>query len=269
MRSPGRLRILALIAMKLARLFAATLPASLLTGSLLTGSLLVGTGCNFIFNPANSDDIVRCKNTTECEKDEAFFEALNTERLDASCQAPGGSATFGTSKTNQVCSMVDKASVSCGTENLPAIPFADAVEEATTNKGVYAPCPASMKGKLGCTARDDGTCDNGLSNSVHGVCDDKQGQPLYAASDAFLLQDVKDQQCRSYFCSDEFVCDDKSKCIRCDPDKKVGEGGCGDLALNGARSTVYQSNTTLDTACPDASAFDGTEFGPIVVDPNL
>lgn len=244
--------------MKLARLVAATLPA-----------VLLSAGCNFIFNPANSDDIVRCKNTTECEKNEAFFEALNTERLDATCQAPGGSATFGTSKTNQVCSMVDKASVSCGTDMLPAGKFADAVDAATTNKAVYAPCSSADKGKLGCDARDDGTCDSGLKKSKHGVCDDGKGQPLYAASDAFLLQDVKDQQCRSYFCSDEFVCDDKSKCIRCDPDKEPGKGGCGDLALNGARSTVYQTIDALEDACPETSTFEGTAFGKVVVDPNL
>ena len=244
-----------------ARLLAATLPVA----------SFLAAGCNFIFNPANSDDIVRCKNTTECEKNEAFFEALNTERLDATCQAPGGSATFGTSKTNQVCSMVDKASVSCATDMLPESTFADAVDEATTNKGVYTPCSSANKGKLGCEARDDGTCENGLEKSDHGACQTAgdKGQPLYAPSEAFLLQDVKDQQCRSYFCSDEFVCDDKSKCIRCDPDKDPGKGGCGDLALNGARSTVYQTDKVLDDICQTPSTFEGTAFGPIVADPNL
>ena len=244
-----------------ARLLAATLPALPL--------VMLSAGCNFIFNPANSDDIIRCKNTIECEKEEVFFEGLNTERLDASCTAPGSTATFGTSNPNQVCSLVDKASVACGTENLPAGTFADAVDAATLNKGVYAPCTADKKGTLGCEAKDDGTCLNGLKKTSHGLCDDGKGLPLYAASEAFLLQDVKDQQCRSYFCSDQFVCDDRSKCIRCDPKKDVGKGGCGDLALNGARSTVYQSNDDLEGACPDVSTFEGTEFGPVAVDPNL
>lgn len=243
-----------------ARLLAATLPAA---------ALLLSAGCNFIFNPANSDDIVRCKNTIECEKEETFFEYLNTERLDAQCSAPGGSATFGTSKTNQVCSLVDKASVACGTDMLPAGAFADAVEAATANKAVYAPCAADKKGTLGCEPKTDGSCDKGLTKTAHGLCDDKQGLPLYAASEAYLLQDVKDQQCRSYFCSDQFVCDDKSKCIRCDPDKDVGKGGCGDLALAGARSTVYQSEEDLIGDCPEVSTFEGTKFGPVVPDPNL
>ena len=49
-----------------------------------------GTGCNFILNPANSDEVVRCKNTTECEQEEKFFEVLGTNRVDAACSAPGG-----------------------------------------------------------------------------------------------------------------------------------------------------------------------------------
>lgn len=227
------------------------------------------TGCNFIFNPANSDDIVRCKNTIECEKEEVFFEALNTERLDAQCSSPGGSATFGTSKTNQVCAIVDKAAVACGAEGLPAGTFADAVDAATTNKAVYTPCTSDKLGTLGCKPKGDGSCGAGLKTTEHGLCDDELGQPLYEASDAFFLQDVKDQQCRSYFCSDEFVCDKNSKCIRCDPDEKPGEGGCGDLALNGARSTVLQTQKELEAACPASSSFEGTEFGPVAVDPNL
>ena len=71
---------------------------------------------------------------TWVRNEDVFFDKLNTERLDATCAAPGGSATFGTSKTNQVCSLVDKASVSCATEMLPAGDFADAVAAADTNK---------------------------------------------------------------------------------------------------------------------------------------
>src|SRR5687768_6965357 len=107
--------------------------------------LFASTGCNFIFNPANSDDVIRCKNTTECEKEEVFFEALNTNRLDASCAAPAsGSGDFASSKTNQVCAIVDKASVACGIEGLPNSQFLARVEEATMNDAVYAACPSDM-----------------------------------------------------------------------------------------------------------------------------
>ncbi|MBK7825632.1 hypothetical protein [Nannocystis sp.] len=242
-----------------ARILAASLPALLSAG-----------GCNFIFNPANSDDVIRCKNTTECEKEDVFFDKLNTERLDATCAAPGGSATFGTSKTNQVCSLVDKASVSCATEMLPAGDFADAVAAADTNKAVYTSCPADQRGKLGCEPTNSGTCDANLEKSEFGICDDGKGFPLYAASAELLYQDIKDQHCRSYFCDDSFVCNSKtSKCVRCDPDADASQGGCGELALAGGPSTVYQSQDALTKACPDVSTFEGTKFGPVVVDPNL
>ena len=53
-----------------------------------------GTGCNFILNPANSDEVIRCKNTTECEQEKFFFEVLNTNRVDAACSAPGGGGSM-------------------------------------------------------------------------------------------------------------------------------------------------------------------------------
>ena len=53
-------------------------------------AILLGTGCNFILNPEKSDEVIRCKNTTECEEEPFFFAALNTERFDASCGAPSG-----------------------------------------------------------------------------------------------------------------------------------------------------------------------------------
>jgi hypothetical protein len=233
-------------------------------------ALFLATGCNFIFNPANSDDVIRCKNTTECEKEEIFFDALNTERLDAACASPaGGGGSFTSSKTNQVCSVVDKASVSCATEMLPASDFADAVEAADANKIVYAACTGPDNGTLGCPPKTDGNCVAPLEPNEYGVCDDGDGLPLFPRSDLLLLQDVKDQHCRSYFCDDSFVCNNKtSKCVRCDPDLKVdgvGQGACGELALKGARSTVYQPNATLTKECPDVSKFEATKFGPVVV----
>ena len=60
-----------------------------------------------------------------------------------------------------------------------------------------------------------------------------------------------------------------SKCVRCDPDADASQGGCGELALAGGPSTVYQSQDVLTKACPDVSTFEGTKFGPVVVDPNL
>ncbi|HEY0134187.1 MAG TPA: hypothetical protein VGB85_08905 [Nannocystis sp.] len=236
-------------------------------------SLFASAGCNFILNPANSDEVIRCKNTTECEREEFFIAELRKERTDAACGAPGGGGGFTTSKTNQVCSLVDKNSVSCGTEALPAGDFADAVDEAIKNDDVYAPCIGDKKGTLGCAPRNGGTCDAGLTPNEFGTCDDGKGQPLIEANGDLQLQDVKDQHCRSYFCDDSFVCNSKtSKCVRCDDSlgvDRVGQGACGDLAINGARSTVYLPQETLEMECPDSSRFELTKFGPVVTVPEM
>jgi hypothetical protein len=230
-----------------------------------------GTGCNFILNPERYDDVIRCKNTSECEGESYFFDALNTERVDASCAAPGsGGGGFTSSKTNQVCSVVDKASVSCDPAVFMKGPFYDAWERANTNKAAYVPCSGDKLGTFGCAPTFNGTCANGLEVNDYGVCDDGSGLPLFPASDELFGQDVKDQHCRSYFCDDAFVCNGRTnKCIRCDPSKDtvgdLGQGACGDLALQGVRSTVYQSKGDLESMCPDASDVEMTVFGPPVV----
>jgi len=230
-------------------------------------SLFASAGCNFILNPAG-DGVIRCKNTTECEKENFFIAELRNERTDAACGAPGGVGDFTTSKDNQVCSLVDKASVSCGTEMLPPGDFFDAVAAATKNTAVYAVCVGAKRGTLGCAPLNNGSCAAGLTVNDFGACDDGNGQPLIEASLDLKLQDVQDQQCRSYFCDESFVCNRKtSKCVRCDDSlgvDGVGEGACGDLAINGARSTVYFSQQQLGDECPDTSKFETTQFGPAV-----
>ena len=230
-----------------------------------------GTGCNFILNPANSDEVVRCKKTTEWEPEAKIFEVLGSNRVDAACSAPGGGGGgFTSSKTNQVCSVVDKASVSCDPAVFMKGPFYDAWERANTNKAAYAVCPADKLGTLGCAPTFSGSCSAGLEVNNFGVCDDGAGLPLFPASDPELFgQDVKDQHCRSYFCDESFVCNGKTnKCIRCDPDKDavgdLGQGACGEQALQGKRSTVYKSATELEDSCPDSSDAEMTVFGPPV-----
>jgi hypothetical protein len=236
-------------------------------------SLFASAGCNFILNPANSDEVIRCKNTTECEREEFFIATLRNERTDAACGAPGGGGGFTSSKENQVCSVVDKASVSCGVDALPAGDFADAVDEAIKNDEVYVACTSDKKGTLGCAPPNNGACAAGLTVNKYGACDDGKGLPLIEASDALKLQDVRDQHCRSYFCDDSFVCNSKtSKCVRCDESlgrDRIGQGACGDLAINGARSSVYLPQDTLENECPDTSKFETTKFGPVVMAPEM
>lgn len=236
---------------------------------------VLGTGCNFIFNPDNSDEVIRCKNTTECESEPYFFAALGTERVDANCSAPGGAGgDFTSSKTNQVCSVVDKASVSCDPAVFSKGPFYDAWERAMANAAAYTACSGAQLGTLGCAPTFNGACSGGLTVNGYGVCDDGSGQPLYAGSDPDLFgQDVKDQHCRSYFCDDAFVCNSgTNKCIRCDESKDavgdLGKGACGDLAIQGQRSTVYQPADLLEDACLESSDAEMTAFGkPVVFTP--
>ena len=235
-------------------------------------SLFAATGCNFILNPENSDDVIRCKNTTECEKQSFFIDELRKERTDASCGAPGGQSGFATSKENQVCSLVDKVSISCGVDNLPAGDFADAVAEATKNGEIYSPCSSDKKGTLGCPPTNAGTCASGLKLNQFATCDDgKGGNPLIAPDISRKLLDVQDQHCRSYFCDDSFVCDAKTtKCTRCDDElgvEGIGAGACGDLAIAGARSTVYFSQDKLEEECPDTAKYSETRFGPVALPP--
>ncbi|MBA3545843.1 MAG: hypothetical protein H0T76_05105 [Nannocystis sp.] len=246
---------------------------SILNSSVFAATVIatvIGSGCNFILNPENSDEVIRCKNTTECESESVFFPALNTERLDATCSAPGGAGNdFTSSKTNQVCSVVDKVGVSCDPAVFSKGPFYDAWERAMANAAAYTTCSADQLGTLGCAPTFNGACSGGLTVNDYGVCDDASGLPLYAGSDPDLFgQDVKDQHCRSYFCDDSFVCNAGNKCVRCDESKDavgdLGKGACGDLAIQGKRSTVYQTAKQLKDACPEASDIDMTAFGPPV-----
>jgi hypothetical protein len=236
-------------------------------------AILLGTGCNFILNPEKSDEVIRCKNTTECEQEPFFFAALNTERFDASCGAPsgGGGGDVSSSKTNQVCSIVDKVSVSCDPAVFMKGPFYDAWERANANKAAYSACAGDKLGTLGCAPTFNGACTAPLEVNDFGVCDDTDDKttPLYAPNADLFGQDVKDQHCRSYFCDDAFVCDSGTKkCTRCnssDDAEDLGQGACAELALQGQRSTVYQNTEALEDNCQDPSDVEMTAFGPPVV----
>lgn len=224
------------------------------------------SGCNFIFNPANSDDVIRCKNATECEQDELFAEVLSTKRVDAACKAPqSGSGNFTAAKNNLVCSVIDKASVSCDIANFGAetpvrMAYEEAVEKSTS---LYnSPCTDKL-GTLGCPPKA-GACDVGEVNDFE-VCDDGSGKfPLFAPSMELFAQDIADQHCRSYFCDDNFVCNGNKQCVRCDDGDDLGDGACAEMAVNGKVSTIY-----IDNDCDegDVSNADKTRFGDVVVPP--
>jgi two-component system NtrC family sensor kinase len=227
------------------------------------------SGCNFIFNPANSDDVIRCKNATECEQDDLFAEVLSTKRVDAACKAPqSGSGNFTAAKNNLVCSVIDKASVSCDIAAFDAttpvnMAYEEAMEKSTS---LYnSPCTDKL-GTLGCPPKA-GACDVGEVNDFE-VCDDGSGKfPLFAPNAELFGQDIADQHCRSYFCDDNFVCNRNKQCVRCDDSDDIddlGDGACAEMAVNGKVSTIY-----IDNDCDegDVSNADKTQFGEVVVPP--
>lgn len=230
------------------------------------------SACNFIFNPDNSDEVTRCKNATECENVDKFRDILLNERTDATCKAPSsGSGNFTAAKNNLVCSIVDKASVSCDADRFPEeAPLRVAFEAAKAESSLYtSPCTSETNGQVGCPPKA-GACAKGKPNEF-GICDDDSGKhPLYPPT-GLVAQDVLDQHCRSYFCSDDFVCNKNKQCVRCsdlddDETDRIGNGGCIDFAMAGKRSTIY---TDVDNdACQDEPASaNETKFGTVVVAP--
>jgi hypothetical protein len=260
-------------------------------------SLGLGLGCSLILNPANKDDVVRCTNTADCSEDEGFNQTLNADyRLTARCSsnAGGGGGDIGQSSGDQVCSAIYDTAIGCNGSNTSPLthPFRVAYDEAI-KADYYQLCASEHLGLPGCrpcssalNLDDSPQCDNGSgenkskcvdgseADDATGVCSGDGPWPTYPANakgpsdDSLEGQDVLDQYCRSFFCDEDFVCDrDTFKCIKCDPEGDYGEGGCGDLYVNGARSTVYQDQDTLESRCskstPKSEASLATEFGPI------
>ncbi len=222
-------------------------------------------GCSAIFNPENSDDVLRCGNVDDCLADETFAAALQDKRLDAACGAPGSGDGFSSSNENTVCSTTDKL-ISCDPGSLDQL--SDMVvryNEAVDSNGIYIACQAENLGKQGCKP-NMGSCDAGLAVNDFGVCDDPNNPvPAYEASTSNAGQDVLDQYCRQFYCDDGdgFTCTLSGTdrlCKRCEPGKPIGEGGCGTMWVNGAPSSVYTANDGCD---PTQSSLENSEFGPI------
>jgi len=247
--------------------------------ALLAAALVLVGGCNFILNPENSDDVVRCANPTDCEEDPAFSDILADNRFDPVCSGAGGVGTdISETATDLVCS-VKFTDVGCDPSAKSAgHPLFDTYENAINQAMVYIACTSEEFGLPGCPPSGT-TCTNGAApEMVSGqfICPDPSS--LYPAYPPNVLalqdirgQDVLDQFRQSYFCDESFVCDRSSgnpRCKICDPGKPVGEGGCGVLYLQGARSSVYLDDTS--DSCATANAGDpsaAVSFGQVVMSP--
>ncbi|HRI07768.1 MAG TPA: hypothetical protein PKW35_08130 [Nannocystaceae bacterium] len=234
--------------------------AALATISALALAALTSIGCSAILNPENSDDVLRCGNADECASYPEIAAALDNQRTEAVCSAPGSSSEFGTSNRDQVCSVTDKPQ-SCDLTKLNADnPARVRAEEAESSSGVYIACAEANRGKQGCKPKLDNTCDAGLKVNAFGACDSADADhPAVEATADLKGLDVADQFCRSYFCDDAFVCNaDSLLCVRCDPKKALGDGGCAELYVNGALSSVY-----VEGECPKRAAASTVTVGPL------
>lgn len=249
-------------------------------------AVVASLGCNFIMNP-DGDGIFRCDNPDDC--DVPLQAELADDRGQSRCAAAGGGGGgFTQSQDNKVCSLVDREDVSCNPSAImsdPEIPVAKAYAEAQKQNGAYASCIIEDYGTAGCPPNGS-TCNTGLEvrtyQSLSGDADNPEqmefkvcapkGVDVVAPNTATRQFDVLDQHCRSFFCDESFVCNRGSgtssgwRCVRCDPEKAYGNGGCGTMYLQGAPSTVYTDDLGGD-ACESTANFDKTDFGPVVQAP--
>lgn len=255
----------------------------LLRASFVASVVLASAGCNFIFNP-DGDGVLRCDNADDC--DAPLFDALSDQRGQSACGGGQGSSNFNQTQTGKVCSVVDREDVSCD-PNAAKGKFLEALTAAQTvaDGGTYKACLSGQKGTLGCPPLSSGTCTQGTPRSYTSlvgeadtpsidqrmICAPDGVTDAVEPNDALARWDVLDQHCRSYFCDESFVCAKGKgaaafRCMRCDPDKAYGDGGCGTMVIQGAVSSVYTADLG-GAACEQTASVEQTDFGPVVQPP--
>lgn len=214
-----------------------------------------GLACTAIFKPR--DSVQRCGSADDCD-------ATGDNRYDAVCRFDPDNVDLDSTKVDKICVADFKVNIGCNPDNytLPEHPFTEAIKDC---RGPAA-CDMDKWGTLGCVPVEDGGCLNGL-DIQNNICVDNDSDERIVSSQSFVGQDVKDQFCKSFFCDDTFVCDasdeERQLCVRCDPDKGFGEGGCGLLYKNGAPSPIYVLGDDLDADCAhDKADVDEPLFGP-------
>lgn len=222
------------------------------------------SACTAILVPNQDDDgVERCNTGDDCAP-------TGDERYVAVC-------VFGADQpdsSDKICVADFKDDIGCNGMNYPATSrFFEVHDEATTNPGkaAYINCTMENLGKQGC-APNAGACEAGLEVNEAGFCHDPNApfptiNPTQLDDiDKVAGQDVRDQFCRAFFCDENFVCDmTTSTCKPCTDVDEFGEGGCGQLYLQGQLSSVYQPIDEGASSCgeakPDDVANDASAFG--------
>ena len=206
---------------------------------LLAGFAL--SACTAILVPDQDDDgVARCNNTEDCVQP-------SDNRFQAVCVFGEGQAD----NSDKICAP-EFQEINCNPEAYSGDhPFVVRYGEATTNqaKAEYGACEEENRGKRGCQPQDQGVCESGLELNSDGYCDDPDASipaiypPIVGGVD-IAGQDALDQFCAWYFCGEDWVCDTggpKWTCKPCSSSDPFGEGGCGQLYIEGEPSPIYQS----------------------------
>ena len=219
------------------------------TASSLTAlGLCCGLACTLILEP--DDAVNRCGSPDDCP-------STGDNRYVAECRFDPGSDLDST-EVDKVCVAAFKV-ISCNPMDYPGeggepSPFQAAFADAESFEHL-ALC-ADTPGALGCPPEQGAGCNEGLEVR-DGLCQQPGATAVYGRGrfpdTALPGQDVLDQFCRSFFCTDEWVCDtDDFTCVRCNDDDPYGQGGCGAVVSENQLSCYYTPN--LGEVCdgPDA-----------------
>jgi hypothetical protein len=211
-------------------------------------------GCTAILDPERIDNVFRCEFDGQCplHPDPRFTHVCTTadETLDAS----------------KICA--PEPDVSCDPHDYDRdTEFVALYYAVTGDDDRYESHCAELGGVQGCPPSIEG-CEAGLRrNAKSGRCDDDDPatMPALAAVPEVSGQDVLDQFCRSTFCSQHYVCDTREhRCVPCTIGDSLGRGGCGDLYIEGQRSSVYLSEAELEDECMGSEADErNIAFGPL------
>ncbi|NJK32814.1 MAG: hypothetical protein HC927_10620 [Deltaproteobacteria bacterium] len=222
------------------------------------GIAFTASACTAILSPKD-EPIVRCNNVDDCPK-------LDDNRHVYECIYAEGQSE----SSDKICVADFRTNVSCNPMSYAGDhPLVETFDDATDNasKALYGSC--STLGLAGCPPDPGTLCADGLMlDDTLGLCiDPNETQPTIYPPDhggvELAGKDVLDQFCRWRFCEEDWVCDtDGFTCKPCDPGAPFEEGGCGNIYLDGQKSTVY---TDLADANCDGSKADPelTDFGPV------
>lgn len=230
-----------------------------LATALVAPAFLLGLGCTFILTPdEDQDGVVRCSNVEDCP-------APADGRFAAECVHGEGQDE----STDKVCAPVF-AEVKCDPTVLPAEwALGQLYTSAVDSNGVYVTCTEENRGKRGCPPVSGVGCDQGLELNDAGTCDEPgASRPAILASGDNKGLDVRDQYCAFYFCDSSFVCDgtgSQAICKPCNANAEIGQGGCGQIYVQGEPSSVYLSQDQITNNCKGGSPLqdDPDAFGPL------